>query len=109
MRAVYRVSKYWPILSLQVPTQLAQRAQVYLHRVAKAVHPELSVSKRSMEVLQSFSADMFERLVAEAARITQRTGRQTLSSREVRQPSIGAANACIARHTHKAAYKAITL
>lgn len=58
-------------------------AQVYLHRVSKTVHPELSISKRSMEVLQSFTADMFERLVAEAARVTTRSGRETLSSREV--------------------------
>ena len=59
-------------------------AQVYLHRVSKTVHPELSISKRSMEVLQSFTADMFERLVAEAARVTTRCGRETLSAREVR-------------------------
>ena len=58
-------------------------AQVYLHRVSKTVHPELSISKRSMDVLQSFTADMFERLVVEAARVTTRSGRETLSSREV--------------------------
>ncbi|KAK9821916.1 hypothetical protein WJX81_004708 [Elliptochloris bilobata] len=57
--------------------------KVYLHRVSKSVHPELSVSKRSMEVLQSFTVDMFERLVVEAARVTARSGRETLSSREV--------------------------
>jgi len=60
--------------------------QVYLHRVCKAVHPDLSISKRSMDVLQSFTADMFERLVAEAARITTKTGQATLTSREVRSP-----------------------
>jgi len=67
--------------------QTRRRArQVYLHRVCKAVHPDLSISKRAMDVLQSFTADMFERLVAEAARITTKTGQATLTSREVRSP-----------------------
>ena len=65
------------------PVCVLRTAQVYLHRVSKTVHPELSISKRSMAVLQSFTVDMFERLVAEAARATARSGRETLSSREV--------------------------
>ena len=62
--------------------------QVYLHRVCKAVHPDLSISKRSMDVLQSFTADMFERLVAEAARITTKTGQATLTSPRCAAPAL---------------------
>ena len=60
---------------------------MYLHRVCKAVHPDLSISKRAMDVLQSFTADMFERLVVEAARITTKSGQATLTSREVCSPA----------------------
>ncbi|KAK3132602.1 hypothetical protein QOZ80_6AG0525040 [Eleusine coracana subsp. coracana] len=55
----------------------------YVWRVLKQVHPELGVSGRAMQVLDMMMADMFERLAAEAARLSKITGRMTLTSREV--------------------------
>lgn len=36
-----------------------------------------------MDILNAFTGDMFDKIVAEAARLTKRTNKKTLSSREV--------------------------
>eukprot|EP00887_Chlorella_sp_A99_P006480 scaffold3.g6480.t1 len=51
----------------------------YVFKVLKQVHPELGASAKSMD----FMEDMFERIVAEAARLARINNRKTLSAREV--------------------------
>lgn len=55
----------------------------YLHKVLKQVHPELGISSKAMDVMQSFMVDSFERLAEEAGRLTVHTGHKTLTSREM--------------------------
>lgn len=55
----------------------------YVYKVLKQVHPELGVSSKAMVVIDAMMGDMFERLTAEAARLTAYTRRATLSSREI--------------------------
>ena len=56
---------------------------IYIFRVLKQVHPEKSISKKGMSIMNSFINDIFEKICAEASRICRYTKKQTLSSREV--------------------------
>ncbi|XP_010267330.1 PREDICTED: late histone H2B.2.2-like [Nelumbo nucifera] len=55
----------------------------YVFRVLKQVHPGMGISSKAMAVLNGFMNDMFERLAGEATRLSQYTGKMTLSSREI--------------------------
>ncbi|WCJ41641.1 Histone H2B [Euphorbia peplus] len=57
--------------------------KVYVYRVLKQVHPELRISGRGMDIINSLMRDMFERIADEAAKLSQYTHRMTLSSREI--------------------------
>ncbi|EJU05496.1 histone-fold-containing protein [Dacryopinax primogenitus] len=55
----------------------------YIYKVLKQVHPETGVSNKAMSVLCSFVTDTFERLLREAAVISQINRKSTITSREI--------------------------
>lgn len=55
----------------------------YVFRVLKHVHPEQRISSKAMTVLNGFMNDMFERIAAEAAKLSMYTGKTTLSARGI--------------------------
>lgn len=57
--------------------------QTYIHKVLKQVHPEIGVSKKSMSIMNSFIADVFQRIASEAGKLVTYNSRSTLSSREI--------------------------
>merc|ERR1712080_515005 len=59
----------------------------YIYLVLKQVHPELSMSRKGMSVMNSFVNDMFERLASEAGMLVKQGGRKTLRGREVQTAS----------------------
>merc|ERR1712070_696170 len=56
---------------------------VYIYKVLKQIHPECSISKRGMQIMNSFMNDVFDRTATEATRLLRTMKRRTLSSREV--------------------------
>lgn len=56
---------------------------MYIYKVLKQVHPDTGISSKAMSVMNSLVNDIFERLAAEAARLTTISKRQTMSSREI--------------------------
>ncbi len=58
-------------------------AQIYIHRVLKEIHPDISVSQKAISVLDSFTKDMHDRIAHEAGDLCRRHNKATLSSREV--------------------------
>jgi histone H2B len=56
---------------------------VYIYRVLKQVHPETGISKRSMQIMNSFIHDIFEKIALEASKLVRYNKKHTLSSREV--------------------------
>ena len=60
--------------------------QVYIHRVLKEVHPDLSLSNRAISVLDGFTKDLRERITLEASQLCRVHNKATLSSREVSTP-----------------------
>ena len=57
--------------------------QTYIHKVLKQVHPEIGVSKKSMSIMNSFIADIFQRIAGEAGKLASYNSKATLSSREI--------------------------
>merc|ERR1711957_429906 len=61
----------------------AESYAIYIYKVLKQIHPECSISKRGMQIMNSFMNDVFDRTATEATRLLRTMKRRTLSSREV--------------------------
>jgi len=55
----------------------------YIFKVLKQVHPDIGISNKAMQVMNSFVTDIFERIAREGARLVDMNGRNTLGSREI--------------------------
>jgi len=55
----------------------------YLYRVLKSVHPDIGISKKSMQIMDAFVVDMFERIMESAATLARYNSRHTLTTREI--------------------------
>ena len=55
----------------------------YIYRVLKQVHPDTGISKRAMSIMNSFIADIFDRISGEAGKLVRYNKRSTLSSRKI--------------------------
>jgi len=56
---------------------------VYIYKVLKQVHSDTGISKRSMNIMNSFINDLFERTALEASKLVRYNKKHTLSAREV--------------------------
>ena len=55
----------------------------YIYKVLKQVHPDTGISRRAMSIMNSFVGDTFDRLSAEAVRLSRYNKKKTLTSREI--------------------------
>ena len=56
---------------------------IYIYKVLKQVHPDTGVSSKSMSIMNSFVNDIFERIAAEASRLSHYNKSSTITSREI--------------------------
>ena len=56
---------------------------VYIYKVLKQVHQDTGISKRSMNIMNSFINDIFERISLEASKLVRYNKKHTLSAREI--------------------------
>ncbi|XP_021044293.1 histone H2B type 1-A-like [Mus pahari] len=56
---------------------------IYFLKVLKNIHVGLSLSQRSVNILDSFVKDMFERIASEASFLARQTKSSTINSREI--------------------------
>jgi histone H2B len=56
---------------------------VYIYKVLKQVHNDTGISKKSMNIMNSFINDIFERIAMEASKLVRYNKKHTLSAREV--------------------------
>jgi len=56
---------------------------MYLYKVHRQLHKDLTLSTKTMDILNSFTNDMFERIATEAASLSRLNRKQTLGSNEV--------------------------
>ncbi|XP_002964845.2 late histone H2B.L4, partial [Selaginella moellendorffii] len=57
--------------------------KIYIYKVLKQVHPDISISIKAMNIMNSLVHDMFERLSTEAGRLARYSNKPTIQSREV--------------------------
>ena len=55
----------------------------YIYKVLKQVHNDTGISKKSMEIMNSFLMDLYERVALEASKLVRYNKKQTLSAREI--------------------------
>merc|ERR1712039_155637 len=71
------------------PTKSTRRGKkqesyaLYIYKVLKQIHPECRISKRGMNVMNSFMNDIFDQVATEAIRLARAMKHKTLSSREI--------------------------
>jgi len=80
----------------------------YIHKVLKQVHPDAGISKKGMDVMNSFISDIFERIASEAGKLARYNGTKTLSSREIQTAVRLALPGELARHAVSEGTKAVT-
>ena len=56
---------------------------IYIYKVLKQVHPDLSISAKGMSIMDSFMMDIFDRIAAEAGNLVKINKKVTLGSLEV--------------------------
>ncbi|KAJ8378626.1 hypothetical protein AAFF_G00238380 [Aldrovandia affinis] len=56
---------------------------IYVYRVLKQVHPDTSISAKSMKIMNCFVIDLFERIAGESSRLVHYNKRSTITSREI--------------------------
>ena len=61
----------------------AKNFSVYINLVLKWIHPELSISKRSMQIMNLFIIDIFEKIALDSSLLLCYNNKSTLTSREV--------------------------
>lgn len=55
----------------------------YIQKVLKNVHPDISLTKESMSVMNSLLQDIYDRIVDESTKLVRRTKRQTLTDKDI--------------------------
>eukprot|EP00929_Paragymnodinium_shiwhaense_P009748 TRINITY_DN114042_c0_g1_i1.p1 TRINITY_DN114042_c0_g1~~TRINITY_DN114042_c0_g1_i1.p1 ORF type:complete len:151 (+),score=59.16 TRINITY_DN114042_c0_g1_i1:107-559(+) len=63
--------------------KIRQSYTLYIYKVLKQIHPKLMISKRAMNIMNSFMSDMFDKIATEASKLVRTNMKRTLSSREV--------------------------
>ena len=56
---------------------------VYIYKVLKQVHQDTGISKKSMNIMNSFINDIFERISLESSKLVRYNKKHTLSAREI--------------------------
>nr|XP_042894485.1 late histone H2B.L4 [Parasteatoda tepidariorum] len=80
----------------------------YIYKVLKQVHPDTGISSKAMSIMNSFVNDIFERLAAEASRLTNYNQRSTITSREIQTAVRLLLPGELARHAISEGTKAVT-
>ena len=56
---------------------------IYIYKVLKQAHPNMSVSSKAMNIMNSFVNDIFERLADEASRLANLKRHRNITLREI--------------------------
>ena len=80
----------------------------YIYKVLKQVHPDTGISNKAMNIMNSFVNDLFERVAAEAARLSAYNKRSTVTSREIQTAVRLILPGELAKHAVSEGTKAVT-
>jgi len=81
---------------------------LYIYKVLRQVHPETGISKKAMNIMNSFINDLFERIALESSKLVRYSKRRTLSSREIQTAVKLLLPGELAKHAISEGTKAVT-
>eukprot|EP00922_Rhytidocystis_sp_ex-Travisia-forbesii_P002673 GHVS01003950.1.p1 GENE.GHVS01003950.1~~GHVS01003950.1.p1 ORF type:complete len:132 (+),score=26.25 GHVS01003950.1:100-495(+) len=81
---------------------------LYIFKVLRQVHPDTGISKKSMMIMNSFIADVFEKIAVEAGKLCAFNKKDTLSSREIQTAVRLVLPGELAKHAVSEGTKAVT-
>jgi histone H2B len=80
----------------------------YIFKVLRQCHPETNISKKGMNIMNSFVNDIFERIAGEASKLAAYNKRSTITSKEVQTAVRLILPGELAKHAVSEATKAIS-
>ena len=81
---------------------------LYIYKVLKQVHPDTGVSKKAMNIMNSFINDIFEKIALESSKLVRYNQKRTLSSREIQTAVKLILPGELAKHAISEGTKAVT-
>ncbi|XP_074554624.1 histone H2B type 1-B-like [Halichoeres trimaculatus] len=81
---------------------------IYVYKVLKQVHPDTGISSKAMGIMNSFVADIFERIAGESSRLAHYNKRSTITSREIQTAVRLLLPGELAKHAVSEGTKAVT-
>lgn len=81
---------------------------IYIYKVLKQVHPDTGISSKAMSIMNSFVADLFERIATESAKLASYNNTKTLTSREIQTAVRLLLPGELAKHAVSEGTKAVT-
>jgi histone H2B len=81
---------------------------LYIYKVLKQVHPDTGISKKAMNIMNSFINDTFEKIALEASKLVRYNKKRTLSSREIQTAVKLLLPGELAKHAISEGTKAVT-
>ena len=80
---------------------------LYIFKVLKQVHPNIGMSKRAMNIMNSFVLDTFDRIATEAGKLVQYSSRATMDARAIQSATRLVLPGELAKHAESEAQKAV--
>jgi len=80
----------------------------FIYKVLKQVHPDTGISNKAMAIMNSFVADIFERIASEAGKLARYNNRHTITSREIQTAVRLILPGELAKHAVSEGTKAVT-
>ena len=80
----------------------------FVYKVLKQIHPEIGISSKAMNIMESFCNDLFERLAAEAAKLARYSKQSTILSRDIQTAVRLIIPGELAKHAVSEGTKAVT-
>ena len=80
---------------------------IYIFKVLKQVHPQIGMSKKAMNIMNSFVYDTFEKIATEAGQIVKYNKKRTLDARAIQCACKLVLPGELSKHAESEANKAI--
>lgn len=82
--------------------------KMYIYKVLKQVHPDTGISSKAMLIMNSFIFDIFEKIAAEASKLSRYNKKPTITSREIQTAVRLVLPGELAKHAVSEGTKAVT-
>eukprot|EP00891_Asterochloris_glomerata_P003095 jgi/Astpho2/3095/e_gw1.00051.306.1_t len=82
--------------------------KIYIYKVLKQVHPDTGISSKAMSILNSFIADIFDKIATETATLARYNKKPTVTSREIQTAVRLILPGELAKHAVSEGTKAVT-